>query len=322
MRDQRAILAADIGGTHARFLLATRARDRLAIEDEATLAVAAYPTASAACAAFLSRSPGIVVERAWLAVAGPIEGRSAQLTNAPWRIDADEISARLAIPRVVLCNDFEAAAAGLDDVDPALSTTIQPGDFSASLPRVVLGAGTGLGVAYLLPDRDTARIVAGEGGHAGFAPVGAEQIELLRFVAADVDRVANEHLLSGAGLVRLYAFAVRDTGGLPDDVRNEGAAAVARRFDAREAAALRAVGLFASIMGAVAGDHALSVLATGGVYLAGGIAPRFAALLAGGTFADAFRAKGKHAAMMARIPVRLIGDPRLGLLGAARLALH
>jgi glucokinase len=252
-------------------------------------------------------------------VAGPIEGRTAQLTNAPWRIDADALSARLAIPTLILRNDFEAAAAGLDDVDPALCTTLQAGEFSAALPRVVIGAGTGLGVAYVIPARSGPHIIAGEGGHAGFAPADAREIELLRFVLGETPRVTAEHLLSGAGLVRLYAFV---SGELPSDVRERGAAAVAARFDRHEYAAMDTLRLFASILGAVAGDHALAVLATGGVFVAGGIAPRFAGVLAQPSFITAFRAKGKHAALMARIPVRLIGDPRLGLLGAARLALE
>jgi glucokinase len=259
------------------------------------------------------------VSRACLAVAGPVERRVAQLTNASWRIDADALSAHLAIPDVVLRNDFEAAAAGLDDVDPALCTTLQQGEFSAALPRVVIGAGTGLGVAYLIPGRSGPRIVAGEGGHAGFAPADARQIELLRFVLRETPRVSAEHLLSGAGLVRLYAFV---SGDMPADVRERGAPAVAARFDSGEPAAAEAVQLFASILGAVAGDHALAVLATGGVYIAGGIAPRFAGVLAQGSFVAGFGAKGRQAALMARIPVRLIGDSRLGLLGAARLALE
>ena len=319
MRKPPVILAADIGGTHARFMLASLSRGRIAALEEATLTVAAHATVESACEAFLSRRPEIEVGRACLAVAGPIEGRCAQLTNAPWRIDADRLSGRFAIPRLDLRNDFEAAAFGLDDVDPALSTTLQPAEFSASRPRVIIGAGTGLGIAYLLPDRHGPRIVAGEGGHAGFAPTNAEQIALWQFVEPEVGRVAAEHLLSGAGLVRLYAFTLQDE--LPEDVREQGAGAVALRFDRGEPAAMRALDLFASILGATAGDHALAVLATGGVYIAGGIAPRFAGVLAGSAFTSAFRAKGKHAALMARIPVRLIGDPRLGLLGAARCAL-
>lgn len=319
MRDQLSFLAADIGGTHARFLLANGERGRFDVLEEATLPVAEHATCESAFAEFLSRRPDVRVERSCLAVAGPIEGRSAQLTNGRWRIDADALSARFAIPHIVLCNDFEAAAAGLPDVDVALCTTLQEGEFSTSLPRVILGAGTGLGVAYLLPDAWGPRIVPGEGGHAGFAPSDAEQIDLWRFVAKETARVTNEHLLSGAGLLRLYAFVTaRD---LPIDVREHGAAAVAARFDAGEDAASRAVVLFASILGAVAGDHALAVLAKGGVYVAGGIAPRFSGVLASGAFTNAFRAKGKHSPLMARIPVRLIGDPRLGLLGAARCAL-
>ncbi|HVF65796.1 MAG TPA: glucokinase [Casimicrobiaceae bacterium] len=308
-----------MGGTHARFLLAEFAAARLVVVDEASFSVASYDSIETACEAFVARSPVVHVDRACLAVAGPVEGRRARLTNAPWTIDADVFAARFSIGDVRLCNDFEAAAYAIDALDASACIVLQAGQRDVTGPRVLIGAGTGLGVAYLLKEAGATRVVAGEGGHAGFAPADAEQIELVRFLAPSLGRVTAEHVLSGPGLVRLYAFANRDRASLPEDVRAEGAAAVAQRFAAAEPEAVHAVQLFASILSAVAGDHALAMLATGGVYIAGGIAPRFAGALRE-RFVRAFAAEGPHAQLMARIPVTLVTEPRLGLIGAARRA--
>jgi glucokinase len=320
MSTGRICLAADIGGTNARFLLARAQGTQLQPIAEATLPVAAHATIEDACRAFLAGAPCATIDRACLAIAGPVHGRTAQLTNAHWLIDADRVGNALAIDEVRLCNDFEAAAAGVDDVGEAGLLTLQEARAQSNGMRVVIGAGTGLGVAYLLPGTPPAHIVAGEGGHAGFAPVDDEQLALWRFVAAETGRVSNEHLLSGAGIVRLYKFA-SGAPSLPQDVALEGAAAVVRRADAGEPPAIDALRLFVSIFGAVAGDHALAVLATGGVYVAGGIAPRLASRFTSGAFVTAFRRKSGHAALMQRMPVSLVCEGRLGLLGAARRAL-
>jgi glucokinase len=291
------------------------------------LPVAAHDTADEALAAFVGRTAPPRIDRACLAVAGPIEGRTAQLTNARWRIDADAIAARLRIGEVALCNDFEAAAFGLEALDPSACVALQApvsetdSQAGANDRRLLIGAGTGLGVAYVFRGAKGPRVIAGEGGHVGFAPADDEQVALLAHLRPELGRVTAEHLVSGAGLARLYAFAGRRRGGVPDDVRDEGAAAVARRFAAGEAEAVHALRLFVSIFGAVAGDHALCVLATGGVFIAGGIAPRFAATFADGNFISAFRAKGAQAGLMARMPVHLVCDDRLGLHGAALRAL-
>ena len=296
--------------------------------DEATLPVAAHDSVEAAATAFLARSSTTSIDRACLAVAGPVEGRNAQLTNAPWRIDADAFARRVGIDDVELCNDFEAAACGLDTLDASARVTLQlpspPVDAAdpTARRRMLIGAGTGLGVAYLLSEPGRTRIIGGEGGHVAFAPADDEQAELLSSLRPSLGRVTAEHLLSGPGLVRLYNFARRATGGLPSDVRDQGAAAVARRFARGEAEAVAALRLFTSIFGAVAGDHALAVLPLGGVFVGGGIAPRFADAFADGGFVSAFRAKDTHAELMARMPVDLVRDERLGLRGAASRALE
>jgi glucokinase len=313
------VLAADIGGTHARFLVAESRGNELVTIAERSLAVADYATVEDAARAFLADASGAAIDRACLAVAGPVEGRVARLTNAAWQIDADRFASALGISGVDLCNDFEAAATGVDDVARASIVPLQEVPAEANGARVVIGAGTGLGVAYVVRGASRTQVVAGEGGHAGFAPVDDEQAALRLFLSRTLGRVTNEHVLSGPGLVRLYAFACG--GMLPHDVEREGAAAVVRRAQAGDSAGDTALRLFVTIFGAVAGDHALAVLATGGVYVAGGIAPRLAERFASGAFIDAFGRKGGHEPLMRRMPVALVCDARLGLVGAARRAL-
>jgi glucokinase len=312
-----AYLAADIGGTHARFRLVRGD----AVVDEASLPTAAHDSLESACAAFLARGRSPRIARACIAVAGPVDGGRASLTNAPWQIDRDAFARRFDIDETLLCNDFEAAGFALDDLDERACHLLQGSlrDTSARAPRLLIGAGTGLGVAYVLPGDRGPRVVAGEGGHVGFAPADEEQLALWRFLRRDHARLTAELVVSGPGLVRLYAFAA-GSATLPDDVRSDGAAAVAARFAAGEPAARDALRLFVSLYGAVAGDHAMSVLATGGVYLAGGIAPRFVETFRDGRFVAAFSAKGSHASLMRRMPIVLVGDAALGIAGAMRRA--
>jgi glucokinase len=315
------VLAGDIGGTNARFRLAPAGRPAEPIV-ERVLPVAGHASFEDALAAFLAEAGVDAPRQAAIAVAGPVHGSTAKLTNAPWTIDAVAVARRFRIDRVRLANDFEAAAAGIGHLASASLESLQPGARQAEAPRLVIGSGTGLGVAFILPGPGDARVLGGEGGHVPFAPQDEEQRALHGFVAAEVGRVTAEHVLSGAGLVRLYAFARARAGAAApthDDLPR-GAASVTARATGDDPAAQRAVALFRTILGAVAGDHALTLMTRGGVFVAGGIAPRLARALADGRFVAAFRAKGVHATLMESIPVDLVLDDRLGLTGAAALA--
>jgi glucokinase len=315
------VLAGDIGGTNARFRLAPAGRPA-APTYERVLPVAGYATFADALGAFLGDAALPVPRKAAFAVAGPVERAAARLTNAPWTIDAGAIARRFGIARVRLVNDFAAAAAGIEHLPAASFAPLQPGERHGDAPRLVIGAGTGLGVAFALPGPGGTRILAGEGGHVPFAPQDDEQRALHAFLAADRDRVIAEHVLSGAGLVRLHAFARARMGAAAaaHDALPHGAASVTALAGSGDPAAQRALALFCTIFGAVAGDHALTLMTRGGVYVAGGIAPKLAGALADGRFVAAFRAKGVHSALMASLPVDLVLDERLGLTGAAALA--
>lgn len=313
------VLAGDIGGTNARFRLAPASRPAEPIV-ERVLPVAGHATFEDALAAFLAEAGVGTPRTAAIAVAGPVQGSTAKLTNAPWTIDAGALARRFGIAHLRLVNDFEAAAAGIEHLPPEGLESLQRGVRQAEAPRLVIGAGTGLGVAFTLPMPEGTRILAGEGGHVPFAPQDEEQRALHDFVAAEVGRVTAEHLLSGAGLVRLHAFARARAGTAAPDDLPRGAASVTERAQGDDPAAQRAIALFCTILGAVAGDHALTLMTRGGVYVAGGIAPKLAPALADGRFLAAFRTKGVHSALMESIPVDLVRDERLGLTGAAALA--
>ena len=323
------ILAGDIGGTKAMLLLAALRRGRMEPVFERRYAVAAFPGFSAMLAQFLDDNRRQDGRRARLSsacfgAAGPVSGGRIQMTNLPWCLDAEAIAAEFGIGRVRLVNDFEAAANGIAALTPGDSRVLQQGAPLPDAPRVIIGAGTGLGVAYALPQAKGYRVIAGEGGHTGFSPADDEQLRLWQTLQRQYGRVSVEHVVSGPGLVRIYEFlcaANPELASWTQGVQAEGAAAVSRlALEQGDRLASRALDVFLACYGAVAGDHALTVTARGGVYLAGGIAAKMLDRLAGGGFMAAFNAKGGHAQMNQKVPVRVVTTERLGLLGAALLA--
>ncbi len=323
------ILAGDIGGTKALLLLATVRQGRLAAVLERRYAVASFADFSAMLARFHDecrehRGRELRLASACFGAAGPASDNRIQMTNLPWHLDAAAIAARFGIARVQLVNDFEAAITGIEALAPGDSAMLQRGEPLPQAARVVIGAGTGLGVAYALPQGKRYRIIAGEGGHAGFAPADEEQMRLWQALHAQLGRVSAEHVVSGPGLVRIYEFLCAELPQAPAlraSVRAEGAAAISRHaLEHGDPLACRALDLFIACYGALAGDHALAVTARGGVYIAGGIARKIFSRLAAGGFIAAFDAKGAHAQMNLRVPVHVITTERLGLLGAALIA--
>lgn len=254
-------------------------------------------------------------------VAGPAEGNRVKMTHRPWVVDGDLIARRLSIPRVRVANDLAAAAHGIDWLEAHELAEIQPGEALPNEPRVVMGVGTGLGVSYRVRIDGKLREVSGEAGHANFAPASIKQVGLWHEIYTTHGRVSNEDVLSGAGLQHVYAY----TSGLgahipgarempaPDEIT----AGAIERSDARFTLALD---LFAACLAGVAGDHALAVLARGGVYLTGGIVAKITSWLQTEHFRAAFCAKGQLSAMLMRVPVHAVKSERVVVIGAARLA--
>jgi glucokinase len=321
------ILAGDIGGTKALLLLAAVRHGRLVPVLERRYGVASFENFSAMLARFLDdcrahRGRNARITAACFGAAGPASDNRIQMTNLPWHLDAEGIAARFGIGRVRLVNDFEAAAAGIEALGPEEIAVLQQGEPLSRAARVVIGAGTGLGVAYVLPQHKGYRIIAGEGGHAGFAPADVEQMRLWQALHAQLGRVSVEHVVSGAGLERIYEFLRAELAPeLRKKARADGAPDITRcALEQNDALAGRALDLFIACYGAVAGDHALALMARGGVYIAGGIARRIFSRIAAGGFMTAFNAKGAHAQLNLRMPVRVVMTERLGLLGAALIA--
>jgi glucokinase len=326
------LLAADVGGTKTLLMLARWERGRLVPGRTRRYESGAYGDFESMAREFLATEGMEVpnVRAACLAIAGPVQrrpdcSRHARLTNLPWEVDSARLTGELGIPVVTLINDFEGIAHSLPVLPDSALVTLQRGEPDPGGPRLLVGAGTGFGVCTVSPD---GTVLPGEGGHSGFAPTDAQQVRLWRFVAEAAGRCSREHLLSGGGIMRIAEF-LRSEGRMPgpaltEALSREDPAAALSRFALQNADPLArdTLALFVRIFGAQTGDLALAVLPTGGVYVAGGIAPRILPLLQNGDFIAAFVSKPPMGQLLARLPIRLISDPAAGLLGAARCALQ
>ncbi len=269
------------------------------------------------------REKGQRITAAGFGVAGPLQGNKVKMTNRPIAVDADVIESRFLIPKVRVMNDLAAAALGLDSLGPRDFATVQAGKAAPGEARVVMGVGTGLGVAYLVPDDKGAyQVVPGEGGHVGFAPQTPRQLELWRWIFAASGRVDAEEIVSGVGLTRVYSFVkgegVHVRGAREDTVSAEW---ISEHAAAGDSVCQSALDLFFECMGNVAGDHALAVMARGGVYFTGGVVARLHTRLADSRFGEAFCAKGPFSATLMKIPVRAVTNERIVLIGAAKMAM-
>ena len=265
---------------------------------------------------------GYRITAAGFGVAGPVTGNRVKMTNRPWIIDGEAIAQRFHVPKVCVVNDLVACAHGIAWIPSRECVTLQPGRASECEPRVVIGVGTGLGISYLVPVDGKWHEVAGEGGHAGFAPATLEQAELWHALFATFGRASAEMVLSGPGLANVYTFlqgkgthTVTLQSPLPEKITQAA-------LGGSDALCGKALDLFVECLGSVAGDHALAAMARGGAYLTGGIVAKILPHLQTPRFREAFCAKAPHSAALMRIPVRAVTSERVGVLGAARLALE
>jgi glucokinase len=319
------ILAGDVGATKILLEVGEARSDKWfpkLARRYATAEAASFPEV---LTAFLGewnvvREKGQRIEAAGFGVAGAQLGNKIKMTHRPLTVDGDAISSRFLIPKVRVVNDLAAAAHGLDWLGPRDFATVQAGKAAPDEPRVVMGVGTGLGIAYLVRSESGWRELPGEGGHAGFAPATQRQADLWHAIFKSHGRVSAEDVVSGVGLTHVYAFLKGATAHVPgereDEVTGEWIAEHATKGDLVSTGALD---LFFECMGNVAGDHALSVMARGGVYLTGGVVARLHDRLRDSRFGEAFCAKGAFSAAMMKIPVRAVTSERVALLGAARL---
>jgi glucokinase len=322
MREDRLLLAADVGATKCWLALLPVRGPASALKLVRRYQDRDYASFEALLDDYLRQARAslgpISLAGAVFAAAGPVSGERVRLTNRAWQLDSRALAARLGAARGTIVNDFAAAARGTLLLGPEDLETLQAGEPDPAAPRVVIGAGTGLGVAYLVRSGPRLEAIAGEAGHMGFSPANAEQAALWSYLHARRGRVSAEDVLSGPGLAAIHHFL---GGGNDVSGKEVDPAAVQRAAEAGDPVASRALDLFVEIYGAVAGDHALALLARGGVYVAGGIAPRIRQRLRSGRFVSAFNDKREHARLAHRMPVHVVINDQLSLLGAATIAL-
>jgi glucokinase len=250
-----------------------------------------------------------------------------RLTNLPWTIDAHELARAVRIPHTSLINDFVAVGHGLGLLGPADLATLQPGVAAEHGVIALLGPGTGLGQGFLVWDGSRYRVQASEGGHVDFAPRDELEWRLFQFLRDELAHVSYERVTSGPGLANIYRYlaatgVLEEAAAVRGEIAQEDAAAVIVRHALAETDPLcsKALDVLTSVLGAQAGNLALTVLALGGVYLAGGIAPRVVTRLKEGPFVPSFRCKGRLSELLSRVPVWVVMNPNVGLLGAAAVA--
>lgn len=300
-------LLADIGGTNARFALSRNGT----IFGFKALPVAEYAGFGPALEAYLKTQPApLVIDRALLAVAGPVAGNRCALTNSPWIVDGGLVERDFGIGQVYVYNDLEAVAWAISALGPGDCIAFGDGHAVPQAPQAILAPGTGLGAAAWL---GRGQALASEAGHSSFAPEDSAEEYLLQMLRSQHGHVSVERLLSGPGLVAIYGVLAAQAGkpAAWTTAADITAQAIAGTCPLSHAALMH----FCAILGSVAGNLALTFGASGGVYIAGGIVPKILPFLARSQFRQRFAAKGRLSAWLLQIPTRVIQRPDVALVG-------
>lgn len=338
------LLAGDIGGTKT-ILRLVRVEDAdLHTVHEAQYVSEAFPDLVPMVETFLTEVPSeaggnAAPQRACFAIAGPVVNNTSRLTNLTWNLDGDRIAAALGLEQASLINDFEANGYGVLGLKDGDLQVLQQGTPDPQAPIAVIGAGTGLGQGFLVQQGDRYHVFPSEGGHADFAPRSELEFQLLKYLRDkhQITRVSVERVVSGQGIVAIYQF-LRDRcmeeespevaqpittwerqAGLAAKTIDPGAV-ISQAAQQGDPLSHRAMELFVGAYGAEAGNLALKLLPYGGLYVAGGIAAKNLEVMTAGGFMDAFRHKGRVSRLLEEIPVAIVLNPQVGLIGAARYA--
>jgi glucokinase len=304
------IIAGDVGGTKTLLQLVELGEGGSALAYERRFESGGYRTFDDLLTEFVKLAGG-KVDAACFAVAGPVLDDRAEVTNLKWLIEAAALTTRFGIAHVALINDFYAVALGVPLLKPEDLVSLHPGDRKRGDPIAILGAGTGLGQALVTFHGEAWGVIPSEGGHADFAPQDEEQARLFLFLHEKYGHVSWERVVSGMGLVNIFTFL-----GGPETTT---AAEVAQLADAGDARALHTFEIFVDLYGAEAGNMALRALTRGGVFLAGGIAAKNQRHFTTGRFLTAFLRKGRFQDMLEAMPIDLIVNEKVGLIGAAEM---
>lgn len=313
LKNHMSHIVADVGGTNARFALV---RPSMAeIEHMENLKVKDFQNISDAFRHFMRNRDIGEGTRACIAFAGPIDGDQVRLTNGDWSFSVKQTKADLALDRLLLINDFKAQAAALPHITDDQLIFLGGRMPVDGRPKLIIGPGTGLGVAAVVPNRDGNFIIESEGGHIGLSPFSKREIAVHRVLLEQFGRVSAERVLSGSGLRNLHMALLKIDGQEPD--RKTESEIISGASDGTSAICVEALDLFFAYLGDVAGDLALAFGSLGGVYIAGGIAPRIYEALAKSEFRARFESKGRLAHMVRDIPTYLVMSEHAGLIGAS-----
>lgn len=322
------ILAGDIGGTNTRLAFFEGTPDRLQPVQIEIFPSPQFSGPADIVRKFLSMHPHAAVDAACFGLPGAVVNGRAEVTNLPWVVDAHEMAADLELRGIALINDLFANAHGIALLEESDFVVLNPGVASVTGNRALISAGTGLGEAGLYADgRGGYHPFPSEGGHTDFAPRNELEMDLLRYLMGRFEHVSYERVLSGPGLYNIYQF-LRETGRgeepawLAEQIgQGDPSAAISKSaLEGTSSISVQALDIFVTIYGAEAGNLALKVLATGGAYVGGGIAPKIVRKLSSTAFMKAFSAKGRVGNILKDIPVRVITNDKTALLGAARVA--
>lgn len=327
------VLSGDIGGTSTRLQL-TQCNGPFALKMLARekYANASHSSFSEIIEKFLNDTghKNTELASACFAVAGPIINGTVKFTNLPWYIEEPKLKQELQIDKIKLINDFQAVGYGVEVLAPEDVHVLQKGRYQMNQVKAIIGAGTGLGMGMMHWTGSLYEVSATEGGHVDFAPTTDMQIELLKFMRKKYHRVSVERLVSGPGLINLYAFVKENP--LPSEkentelhyaiYNNEDTAATISEYaiTKKDPMAMRALDLFIQIYGAAAGNLALTTLPYSGLYIAGGIAPKLLAQITSGKFLESYSDKGRLSNLLKDIPIYIVLNTHVGLLGAATFA--
>jgi len=320
------ILAGDIGGTNARLAYFQSQNGHLCLVSERVFPSRDHKELGEIVTQFLQDS-GTHPEAACFGIAGPVRNGRVETSNLPWVIEQSRLAKQIQLPATLLINDLEASAWGIGALRNEDLVPLNEVSGPVAGNQAVIAPGTGLGEAGLFWDGSRHHVFACEGGHTDFGPQSELQIELLRFLAARFGHVSYERILSGPGLVNVYEF-LRESGWgkesseVAAEIQKRDPAAVISRaaLDGTDPLSEKALDIWISVYGAEAANLALKVMATGGLFLAGGISPKVLAKLKGPQFMEAFLAKGRLKPLVESVPVQVVTNEKAGLLGAARCA--
>ena len=323
------ILAGDVGGTKVDLALYSFEQGNLKPVTEKKYHAPSYDSLETVVREFLDEAkPPEDITAACFGVPGPVRNGKLRLTNLPWSLDTRELSLRLKIDHLFLINDLEANGYGIPELPADKIFTLSTGDPSVVGNRGLIAAGTGLGEAVLVWDGKRYLPIASEGGHTDFAPRSEEEIDLLRYLWRTLrGRVSYERVVSGLGIANVYAFLrdekkMDEPQWLKDRMATEDPNAVIGELAESGESELCAhtMDLIISAYGAEAGNLALKILAVGGIYIGGGIAPKVLSIIRRGGFMKAFQDKGRLSGLLEQTPVHVILESRAALIGAASYA--